>query len=174
VIRSIAIIVLLLTTIVGGSAIAQAEARDARPQLVDDQVRLTDWDYENGTFVLTFDAEVPREIVLTEAVSTQQSESGRLAVRRTTLPRGESTIRMAIDRSPSGAAALTIASRQGTQQGRAVFVSTRQPRSSSSSPFAGTSSTAGWLGGAGLAPVAVVCAGAYKLRTETTEPEVAG
>jgi hypothetical protein len=174
VIRTIAIIVLLLTAGLATGAITQAEARDAQVQVVDDQVRLTDWTYQNGTFVLIFEAEVPREIVLTEAVSTQDTQTGRLAVRRTTLPRGESTVKMAVDRGQSGAAALTIASRQGTQQGLAVFVSTSQPSSSSSSPFAGTSSTAGWLGGAGLALIAVVCAGAYKLRTETTEPEVAG
>lgn len=171
---SIGLLAALLVVPGGAEAAIQENNSTTTGYVVDDQVQLSDWEYRNDTFVLTFDANVPREIVLTEAISTQQAQSGQLSIRRRTLPRGESTIRMTVDRGPSGEAALTITSRQGTQQGRAVFVSTGQTESNSASPFAGTSSTAGWIGGAALALVSVVLAGSYKMRRESREPEVAG
>jgi hypothetical protein len=150
------------------------ETADGDPgQPIDDQVSLIDWRYEDGTFVLRFDTEVPRKIVITEAVTPDSSESGSLAIKRVTLSRGNSTVRITVGAGSEGAG-VVITSTEGIDQGRAAFVSTGQGSGSSSSPLAGSSSTVGWIGGSVLALLSVVGAGMYRMRSEAMEPEVAG
>lgn len=146
---------------------------DTSGQPVDGQVTLTDWQYDQGTFTLEFRTNVPREVVITEAVNTESAGSGDLAIKKITLSRGNSTVQITVG-APDGNAGVTITTTEGANQGRAAFVSAGGVSGSGSSPLAGSSATMGWIGGALLALLAVVGAGWYRMRSEAKAPEVAG
>jgi hypothetical protein len=168
---ALALVVILIST-VGASAQTDSDS-NASTQKIDDEVTLVSWDYDDdrGGFVLVFNSTEVKEVTITEAVQFREgSGSGNIYSERV-LP-GRSEIFVEVPRR-GGEAAVTLTTPASIEANSYSYVSTGQTESDSASPFAGTSSTAGWIGGAALALVSVVLAGSYKMRRESREPEVA-
>ncbi|WP_411964536.1 hypothetical protein [Haloferax sp. YSMS24] len=78
--------------------------------------RITNWRFENGTFYITFDADVPTRVAITDAgklsriLSEGEGEAaGKARMRRLTLTPGKTTIKFNAE-DFNGASAVTISS----------------------------------------------------------------
>jgi len=172
------VVALLATAVAPGTGLASGQEQDqpgpeapqGYDQRVDEWVTLTDWRYdsEQHRFLLTFESERTVRVTIAEVVSRQEGDSGRFSVQQHTVENGTTTVELLADPGPSGEAAVTITTARSLQQGRGVFVSTGQDASGRTSPFAETSSTAGWLGGVSLVLVTLVI---VVWRRMTQEPE---
>lgn len=86
---------------------------------IDETTALTAWEYENGTWVLTFDAELPKRLVITDsarAMEAWQNAEGKTAAdlnpERYTLNTGETVVTYP-GTTYDGQAAITVATNQG-------------------------------------------------------------
>lgn len=129
--------------------------------VVDEYLRLTEWEYIDGTFHLTFEADRTSVITMTEVVQPQRG-AGEMSIQRQRLASGTTTLKIDVARV-AGHAAVSITTSRSLDAGRGVYVSTGQ--GSGISPLERTTSTAGWLGGAGVACVMFGCA-AYQRRNK--------
>lgn len=108
--------------------------------------KLVDWDYEDGAFHLILESKVPNMVTLTENVAVRKGAT-TFNAKRITVPAGRSKITM--QAAPvEGAAAISLTTSQSLSAGSGLLLSTDDR--TGTSPFAATSSTAGWLGGAGV------------------------
>lgn len=151
------------------SAQAQENTTETTPHLeqIDDRTQLLEWDYSSGTFTLRFNATVATTLTITESVQFTEGV-GQISIHQQTIPAGESTVSVPIERH-NGEAGVTIVTARSLDQSSGVYVSTGQ---SSSNPFASTSSTAGWLGGAATVGLMFITVAWRELRKEPSAPEV--
>jgi len=171
------LVALVLASVPAGAVAAQAQsnettqaqgnetATDSGGKVIDEDLRLVNWsyDYDAEKFSLRFESDRPKRVTLTEAVQMSEG-SGDGTIRRTTISEGVTTVELSI--SPvAGQAAVFITTSKTQAENRFAWVSTGQTDTSGGGPFAGTSSTAGWLGGATTA-VAMVGAAAYRRKNK--------
>jgi hypothetical protein len=149
---------------------------DEDPIAVDETLTITSWSYDEGSQELTieFNATRPTTVTITEAASADSGRTGELSITRERVLPGESTLTLSVSPGPVGEVAVVVTTTESVDREQGVFLSTGQDATPQPSPFAGTSPTAGWIGGASLSLVTVVLAGIYRMRREATEPEVAG
>jgi hypothetical protein len=148
---------------------------DEDPIAVDETLTITSWSYDETSQELTiqFNATRPTTVTITEAASAGDGRTGELSITRERVLPGNATVTLAVSPGPAGEAAVVVTTDESVDRKKGVFLSTGQDATPQPSPFAGTSPTAGWIGGAALSLVTVVLAGIYRMRTETMEPEVA-
>lgn len=156
-------------TVTATSTPASSSTDFSGGRVIDRYVSLTDWRYEDGTFYLTFYAEPHSTLTITESVQRERGV-GEGSLRRVTIAKGETTVEIDAEKV-ANEAAVTITTSQSITEGRYVYVSTGI--TDSRSPFAGTTSTAGWFGGAGtVAGIFVLTAWRTKRKTHDS-PQVA-
>lgn len=136
---------------------------------IDDRTQLLEWEYRDGEFRLRFNATVAVTLTITEAVQFQEG-TGQGTIHQQTIPAGESTVTVPIAER-NGKAGATITTARSIGQSRFTYVSTGQTETSES-PFERTSSTAGWIGGAGTVGLMFSVVAWRELRKEPDAPEV--
>ncbi|ELZ09406.1 hypothetical protein C479_11320 [Halovivax asiaticus JCM 14624] len=151
-----------------GGATAQAQNATNETTVegtpVDEDLTLTDWEFSDGTFTLTFDLQGERPKTVTVAESTQPGEGTQAsAIRRERLLPGENTITLTT-RTAGGEAAAAITTSDSIDAGRQVTVSTGQ--TTGENPFAPFGGTSGVLSGVGLSMLMSGGAAAWVLRSE--------
>lgn len=139
-------------------------------QQVDQNVRLMDWEYTGSEFRLVFEADRPTQVTITEAVQWTKG-SGQMAIHQERLLPGQTTVTLPVaERNGKAGAVITTADSIG--DGHGVYVSTGQTETNES-PFERTSSTAGWIGGAGTVGFMFSFVAWREIRKEPSAPEVA-
>jgi hypothetical protein len=144
------------------------ESGDDYLEEIDPTLRLTDWDYQDGEFVLRFDSDRSNSVTISEAAQFDEG-AGQMAIRQENLPRGEFTVTISVPER-AGEAGVVITTSASINAGHGTYVSTGQS-DDSRDPFARTSSTAGWLGGAGTVTFMTLFAARRWLHAEGDEPE---
>lgn len=115
--------------------------------VIDDTTRLTKWEYRDGTFYLSIEADRTAVLTVSEVVQPKRG-AGEMSIQKKRVASGTTTIEIDVDRV-AGHAAIAITTPDSLEDGRGVYVSTGQ--ASGDSPLERTTSTAGWLGGASIA-----------------------
>lgn len=138
-------------------------------QQVDENVRLLDWEHTGDEFILVFEADRPTRVTITEAVQWSEG-SGQITIHQERLLPGNTTVTLPIGET-NGEAGAVITTSASVNDGHGVYVSTGQ--TSDASPFERTSSTAGWIGGAGTVMLMFVTVAWREIRKEPSAPEVA-
>lgn len=136
-------------------------------QEIDPTLRLVDWDYDGSTFYLTLESDISTRLTATEAVQFEEG-TGQMTIERHNVPRGTTTITVNVE-PRNGEAGLVLTTPTSINNGSGTYISTGQ---SSSNPFASTSSTAGWLGGAATVGCMFIAVAWRELRKEPSAPEV--
>ena len=116
---------------------------------IDALTKVVDWDYDGDKFVILVESKAPNRITLTEAVQLQEG-MGTYQTKDVNVPKGRTKITFSAE-PHDGAAAVFFATSQCKQASSCSYLSTGERTSDGSSPFEGTTSTVGWLGGAGVA-----------------------
>lgn len=129
-------------------------------------VDLVAWEYDAkaGEMVLTFRAQSPTDVVVSDALGPIANEGVSEIPKRKFTIRGERTVRMAVTKYRSSAA-VAVSTRQTS-----IYVSTGI---SIGNPFEGGSPTVGWFGGSAVAVLMFVSAGYWTLSRESVEPRKA-
>lgn len=135
--------------------------------VVDDTVRLSEWEYRDGTFYLTFEADRTAILTITEVIQPERGV-GDMSIRRTRIASGTSSIEIDVERV-AGQAAVAITTSRSLEDGRGVYVSTGQ--TATGGPFEATTSTAGWFGGASVVLFMFTAAGYRAKKKVRDEPE---
>ncbi len=139
-----------------------------RGAIIDDRVTLTDWKYEDGRFVLEFDAELSTGVQV-----TPRQEAGEGAVQiswvEEMVPRGGGTIEVPAEKV-SGEASVQISTHRSRADRRAVRVSTGTVEQN---PFGYFGGTTGLFAGVGLSIVAAGGATAFVFWRENDDVVVA-
>lgn len=135
--------------------------------VVDDTVRLSEWEYRDGTFYLTLEADRTAVLTITEVIQPERG-AGEMSIRRTRIASGTSTVEIDVERV-AGQAAVAITTSRSLEDGRGVYVSTGQ--TATGGPFEATTSTAGWFGGASVVLFMFVAAGVRAKRKVRDKPE---
>ncbi|WP_248515064.1 hypothetical protein [Salinarchaeum laminariae] len=169
---------LLATAAVPSPALAQAQNNSTNGQdaamgyeeRVDDDVILTDWEYSDGRFLLTFEASRTSIVTISEVVSTEEAKAGSLSIQERTISEGTTTVEMPAGSGPSGAAAVTITTSQSIDEGRGVFISTGQQ---SSNPFGAFGGTQGLFAGIVISCLIALLAAIVTLWREKSGVQVA-
>lgn len=135
--------------------------------VVDDTVRLSEWEYRDGTFYLTFEADRTAVLTITEVIQPERGV-GDMSIRQTRIASGTSSIEIDVARV-AGEAAVAITTARSLEDGRGVYVSTGQ--AATGGPFEATTSTAGWFGGASVVLFMFTAAGYRAKKKVRDEPE---
>ena len=163
-----------LTIGVGGVAAqatdtAQAQQNESHPLHIDDHVRVVNHEYDSEAevFRIVFEADRPTRVTISESVQ-QPEGAGSFSIMSERILPGEQTVSIHVPRS-AGEAAVSITTSDSISEGRGVYVSTGITQTGG--PFAGTTSTAGWFGGASVV-FAMLFASAWQVkRTRLKQPE---
>ncbi|WP_121822107.1 hypothetical protein [Halostella salina] len=150
-----------------GASNSGDSAGDSESKTLSRYTEITDWEYSGGQWVITFDASEPVTVTLSQA---GQAEEGATTfnIRQVTLDRGVNTVTFEAA-ALNGEAQVSIVSEYSIDEGRGVLLSTGQ--TGGSSPFEGTSATAGWLGGATITTLMGVLAFRRRLKGGRGAPE---
>lgn len=106
---------------------------------VDQYVRVIDYSYSGGEFVIELEAEIPSLVTVSDALGPVADEGASEIPQRQYTVDGRETIVMDVEEF-RGSAAVSVATPDG-----GIYLSTGV---SAPNPFSLTSSTTGWLGGA--------------------------
>lgn len=128
---------------------------------VDSVTRVVSWDYQDGSFSIVFEVDVPQLVTVSESPDVEEG-AGTFNVRQVSLPRGQTRVEIGAT-SDAGAAVVTITTSQCIRAGSCPYISTGER--DSGSPFKRTSSSAGWLGGT-LVTAAMVATAAYRRKNK--------
>ena len=146
-----------------------AESPPESVAVLDSEIRIVDWSYSDGMFSVTFHADRPGSVTVSEATQSQRGfTSFRTSNER--IFTGETVVTVPASES-GGEAQISITSSRSLQEGRGLILSTGEV--AQSSPFERTSSTAGWFGGAGTVAFIMIVVVVRELRREPDAPEVA-
>lgn len=91
---------------------------------LDSETRLTSWEYADGVFTLTIEADGPGYVTISEMVQ-QPEGAGIFSIEQTRLVSGDNQVSIAVE-PVAGEAAVSLVTAQGVQEGRGIFVSTGQ------------------------------------------------
>ncbi len=95
---------------------------DGYVQEVDSELRVVAWEYVDGRFFVTFEADTSKSVTLTEWIRMEQgSGTGHLRVHR--IPEGTSTVSIEA-RRVNGDAAISITTTDSVRSGRYSYLST--------------------------------------------------
>ncbi|AGB16637.1 hypothetical protein Halru_2043 [Halovivax ruber XH-70] len=172
---AIATVALALCLATGGVA-AQAQnasnettaaAGDDYQEVIDEDTRITNWQYSPGQFLITIQADASTSISLTEAGSFDEGTS-QFNYGERELEEGENVIRFSVtDRQ---GAAVAIATRQSLQNGGGAIVSTGAVERNPMSNFGGES---GLLSGIAITVAMAGLGALYVVRSEDSGVSVA-
>jgi len=131
----VAIAAALALTLTPAAAIAQENVTDDAPAIGDEQsdeyetqvdsdVRVVEWEDQNGGFEIVFEntGERPTSVTVTEAVQFEEG-SGQGSLKQVRLLPGETTVNIGVERA-GGEAAVTITSEETNSEGYFVWLST--------------------------------------------------
>lgn len=141
---------------------------------IDPTTTLRSWTYDADAeqFTLTLESSETKRLTITEVVSSDEAQSGRLAIQKLTLRANKSkTVTMPAKTGPSGEAAIVISSAASIDNGQATFISTGQI---DQNPFAAFGGTSGLFVGVGVTLAVALLAAWFVVYRESDGVEVAG
>jgi|GEM_PF-1782295 len=149
------------TTTTQNTTTANPDGHTVRMQ-VGQYVTIERYWYQNGKFHVVLTADVPTLVSVTDSMAGIADAGATSVPYRRVMVDGQTEVVMEVTEYRGGAAVSV-----GTS-GDLVRLSTGV---SPANPFASSSPTMGWLGGAGIAVLSFVGAGAWVIRKESGTPE---
>jgi len=160
------------TTTANASATTTTTAGEDVTVQLSETLRIVSVEFENQTAVVVFEAEIPESVVITDAASASRAlvEDSRHSEAKAEpyhLDMGRTTVRFPVTtfRGESGIWVSSGAESHLFKTGALAGGS----GDSDGGPFEGTSSTTGWLGGAGVS-ITMVALAARRIKTKDRDP----
>jgi hypothetical protein len=137
---------------------------------IDNHSRVTTWDWRNGTFYLTIEADAPHYVTISEVVNLKEG-AGRIDAKRVFLNVGTNQVRVPADRE-NGQAAITLSSRWciGSPSGCGYLATDDRDEDDPEASTSALGSNGALLAGAAIAFGMTGLAGWDKMRREGGDP----
>lgn len=146
----IALIAAVAVVVSSGAVVADTEetptpeAESEATVHVDSDVRVSEWSFSDGEFHLELEADRPKVVTMTESIQQVEGATS-ISIEEQRVLTGTNEVVVPVEPA-GGEAALIISTSESLDNGEATVISTGI--NDGSLPFAGTSATMGWVGGA--------------------------
>lgn len=116
-------------------------------QVVGPLVRIVDWEYKNGAFVLELEAKAPALLTVTESIDNRGEGSGTFTVTRHRLASGRNSLTIPVAKV-SGTASISLTTPGSLANNEGAYLKVRDSSPIIRGPFDGSDVTDAAIGGA--------------------------